>query len=209
MFKKLLLPIAILGSSVAMADTYDVYDYLQISLGSVKAEQPTLARVLKNDNHFSGSDRTDGGVKIALGMKFNPYIGVEAQYVDLGESTYSFREIGYAAERMKLKSHGFGVNIVGMVPLERFSFFTKTGIHLMSTKYSFTGESSKNSRKFIPSIGFGASYDLTYELSIVAEYERYFGAGDNLKIKNAYSPLDRTNIKHDIDFASLGLRYVF
>ena len=70
---------------------------------------------------------------------------------------------------------------------------------------SFSDSESKTVRKWTPSFGVGASYAITQELAVVAEYERYQDVA-NKKV-DVYG--DKTSFKHNIDLASVGLRYNF
>jgi len=117
----------------------------------------------------------------------------------------------HASSKINLKTLGFGGNVVGIYPIDDFTVFAKAGYHAMRTKASSTFHSNvasiadiserKTVTKWTPSIGIGASYDMTKELAVVAEYELYKGVA-NKKVSG-------DNLKHDVDFASVGLRYKF
>lgn len=161
-----------------------------------------------------------------MGLQANPYFALELQYVDLGKSKYKGRESGplFAPnslfsenEKIDFKTNGLGLNLVGSLPIEDFALFAKVGYHYLKTKgsYSFTDietgdeadydSSSKTIRKWTPSFGVGAAYNITPDFAVVAEYERYKGVADK-KISYFY---EKVSMKHDIDFASVGLRYNF
>ncbi len=240
MLKKKLLAAAVLAFSTTAVQANEVSGYLTGSFGQANAERPKSVNQKLNDSYkaFGGStssDRTDTAYKIAVGIKVNPYVALELQYVDLGESTYkgsdSFTTIRGPVnknakfllvalnenEKFNLKTRGFGGNLVGTYPVEDFSLFAKAGYHYLETKgydkHSFTEtiygvvvdsngfKDSGKIRKWTPSFGAGASYNITPEFTVVAEYERYKGVADD-KIQGV-------NFKHDIDLASVGLRYNF
>jgi OOP family OmpA-OmpF porin len=220
MLKKTLLAAAVFAFATTAVQANEVSGYVTGSIGQARADKPKLAKEMQDyytgaEDHTS-SDRTDLAYKIAVGLKVNPYVALEAQYIDLGKMKYKGIDSnisGYEDEKVEFKTSGLGANLVGTLPFDEFSLFAKAGYHYLKTKGSYkyiyedtspyTG--SKTVRKWTPSFGVGASYNITSELAIVAEYERYVGVSDE-KI-NYFG--DKISMKHDIDFASIGLRYNF
>ena len=224
MLKKTLLAAAVFACATTAVQANEVSGYLTGSIGQAKAEKPKSVKQVQNDYYkaFGGStssDRTDTAYKIAVGLQANQYIALELQYVDLGESTYKVRKSGiWSGEpwssntKFNLKTSGFGANLVGTLPIEEFTLFAKAGYHYLKTKgydkYSYTAgtyndgfKDSGTIRKWAPSFGVGASYNFTKELAVVAEYERYQDVADK--------KIGGVNVKHNIDLASVGLRYNF
>lgn len=247
MFKKTLLAAVVFGIAATAVQANEVSGYVTGSVGYAKADKPKVAKnfqstwnevALANDfTPSSSTDRSDTGYKIAVGLKVNPYLALEAQYIDLGESSYK-GGIGvsegpvseYYSDKIKANTNGLGVNLIGTYPIESFTLFAKAGLHYLKTKndYKFSVEAFDNSalvgsmgasnsktvRQWTPSFGVGASYALTKELAVVAEYERYQGVSDGkMEVFNSrrgpMADVVKQNLKHDIDFASLGLRYNF
>lgn len=225
MLKKILLPALALGALGAVATSvqaqaYPVSDYVQVSVGQAKADKSNAAKYALSDwSDFGGStstNRTDTAYKIAMGIKFNPYLAVEAQYIDLGKESYKGRYSSQYisdSEKLSFKTSGIGANIIFSYPIESFTVFAKTGYHYLKTKasyqtsfsdgyYSDHEKASKNYKKWSPSFGIGASYAMTANLVVVAEYETYKSIGKDLY-------LDTYSAKHNIDLASIGLRYHF
>lgn len=235
MLKRTLLAAAVLGLSTTAVQAYEPSGYVTGSIGQARADKPKLAKDLQNSFKGGGSvptvssstssDRTDTAYKIAVGLQANSYVALELQYIDLGKSKYKGREsgplfpVGFFSEHEEVdfKTSGLGANLVGTYPIEDFTLFAKAGYHYLKTKASFKytdidtvsgndyESASKTVRKWTPSFGIGASYNITPEFAVVAEYERYKGVADK---KFKYFD-ERTNMKHDIDFASIGLRYNF
>lgn len=228
MLKKTLLAAAVFACATTAVQANEVSGYLTGSVGQAKAEKPKSVKQEQNDYYkayggSTSSDRTDTAYKIAVGLKVNPYVALELQYVDLGESTYKGRDSdSYSGgswsenEKFNLKTSGFGANLVGTLPIDDFTLFAKAGYHYLKTKgydkYSYTEtnfgvtdnygfKDSGTIRKWAPSFGVGASYNFTKELAVVAEYERYQGVADK--------KIEGVKFKHDIDLASVGLRYNF
>lgn len=220
MLKKTLLAAVVLGLSTTAVQAYEPSGYVTGSIGQARADKPKLAKEMQG--YYNGgaastsSDRTDIAYKIAVGLKVNPYTALELQYIDLGKTKYKGRDSGFWGseyEKVDFKTSGLGANLVGILPLDDFTLFAKAGYHYLKAKGSFkyvevgwgSNSGSKTVRKWTPSFGVGASYNITPELSVVAEYERYMDVAD--KKINYFG--DKINMKQDIDFASVGLRYKF
>lgn len=217
MLKKTLLAAAVLGLSATAVQANEISGYATYSIGHAQADKPKVAKevidVFKVFGSSTSTDRSSTGHKIAVGFKFNPYLALEAQYIDLGSSSYKgvySVPPAYLSGKIDLKTAGLGGNLVGIYPIEDFTLFAKAGYHALRTKGTFKIVSSvpgdtrtykETINKWAPSIGIGASYDMTKELAVVAEYELYKGV--------ANKTVNGEKFKHDIDFASIGLRYTF
>lgn len=227
MLKKTLLAAVVFSVTATAVQANELSGYVTASFGKAKAEVPKIVKDELKDWEFWGgntsSDRKDTAYKINFGLKLNPYLAGELQYIDLGSANYKGRDSGsfiggswVDSEKFSFKSSGFGANLVGVYPVNNFSVFAKVGYHLLQTKsaykydYSSTSfsayeSSSKTLNQWTPSFGIGVSYAMIKDISLVAEYERYQGVAD--KKVNLYS--QKLSFKHDIDFASIGLRYTF
>ena len=215
MLKKTLLAAAVFACATTAVQANEVSGYLTGSIGQAKADKPKIAKevqgIFKDFGGRTSTDRTDTAYKIAVGLQANPYVALEAQYIDLGKSTYKGAISGPGGSfstKTDFETNGFGANLVGTLPIDDFSLFAKAGYHYLKTKgkVKFSGilndSDSATVRKWAPSFGVGAAYNITSELAVVAEYERYKGVADK-KIDG------ETSAKHDIDLASVGLRYNF
>lgn len=238
MLKKVLAAAVVLGMATsAQAAGFEVSGYVQGSLGQAKASKPSVVK--QEQRYFAdwydgvgvktSSDRTDTAYKLIVGLQLNPYVAVEAQYIDLGKADYKSRyneswEGGSFSDTQKidLKTKGFGFNVVGSYPVtEDFSVFAKTGLHHLRTKgtlkenwggsdvyegsYADSYKASKSVRKWTNSIGIGASYQVIPNLSVVGEYERYRNVAD----KKVRIDDEKVKFKHNVDYLSVGLRYSF
>lgn len=251
--QRILLPTLLLGVNISV-HAQTASGYLSIGLGHAVAEKPISIDSLQKYSHQTGgtssSNRADTAYKLVAGLKINSYFAIEAQYIDLGKSSYkgehvskliTFGGVGGAAssetimgrsgEKASFHTQSFGANLVAVYPIYDFMFFTKIGYHLMKTKaswnYSYNGvgrdpiygvsesiigqsdprtHAKKNVSSWAPSFGLGFSYPFNDQISILAEYEHFDGVADK-KISNTFSV--KTSIEHDINFASMGLRYTF
>lgn len=234
MLKKKLLATVVLALSATAVQADEVSGYVTGSLGQAKVEKPKFAKELQSTFDELGgrtsTDRTDTAYKIAVGLKVNPYVALEAQYIDLGDASYkgshSQAELDGSSlalsGKVKSSTSGFGGNLVATYPIEDFTLFAKVGYHYLESKgkaaaqakismpsYNINESTSVSDsvtvRKWAPSFGLGASYNITQVLAVVAEYERYKGVAD----KKYNTEVGTISMKHDIDFASVGLRYSF
>lgn len=215
MFRKTLLVALVSGAMVSGVQAAGVQanGYLFGSVGQSDAEKPGLVKDLDAGlqvdiaNGWQGSssfDDTDTAFKVGAGVQLNSYVGVELQYIDLGEIAYKLSETNGANAldyKMSAGTKGYGGNVVGTLPLDQFKLFGKVGYHKLKTKVkqdiSVTGvgqvKGSDSANEWVTSYGIGASFAFTPQVELVAEYERYRDVAD----------------EYDVDFASIGLRYNF
>jgi OOP family OmpA-OmpF porin len=143
----------------------------------------------------SGSaDGTDTGFKIFGGYQFNPYFGLELAWVDLGTAKYSGSFAGFPVTGGTVKTQGFNFSAVGTYPFgSGFAVFGKIGAFAWESKQNDVTAGIPFSNKENGgdvSFGIGASYDITKNIGIRAEWERFKAVGD-------------------IDLLSVGLVYKF
>lgn len=180
------------------AGSLDMDTYFQLSFGQTKA---------KTDFASSSSGLNDSGFKLIAGIEVSPYWAIEAQYIDFGKFTdkytYSAGYLGSVQMKTSIETAGLGLNLVGTLPIADHSLiYVKSGAHHFRSKvrvtgsqYGYSASESFSVNEWAGALGLGFLYDLTYNLSVVAEYERYFNVAGRDSV--------------DIDFLSLGLRYTF
>ena len=158
MFKKTLLAAVVFGVAATAVQANELSTYVAASVGQAKAEMPVLAETLKDaavtmGGLRSSSDRTDTAYKLIAGLNLNSNIAIEAQYIDLGKSSY---KVGNSGGQYKgdFKTQGIGFNLVGSYPIEDFTIFAKAGYHLMRSKTAVNEtEFGWGSEKLISEIG--------------------------------------------------------
>lgn len=151
---------------------------------------------------FSGScDDTSTGKKIFLGYQFNPNFALEGGYVDLGKFKANGAVLGIPVSAYA-KAKTWQLVAVGTLPLaNNFSVFGKAGFHNWDADAGVTalGLTSTTSDKGIDfTFGLGAGYDITKNLGLRLEWERFRHVGE-----------DDTTGKSNVDLLSVGLRYRF
>lgn len=139
-------------------------------------------------------DTTDWGWKVFGGYRFNPYIGIEGSYADIGSFKQQFTIFGAGTTdtlKMKYQVTSWNIAAVGRFPFPETNFFLqgKLGGAYVMTKNSFSGtvpgvagtvavNTSEKSERWNPFFGAGFGYDFTNGLTVVVEYENFGTAGD-------------------------------
>ena len=178
----------------------------------------THSRLSLDRNHFdtaltsnsaaalSSSDSgSDNKWRLQGGYRFNPYLAVEAGYIDFGKAKYQASYTGGSAQGT-LKAGGFDVVALASLPLnDSFSIFGKAGLVAARVKSNLiavggaagaSGRASDNSIR--PLLGVGALYKLTDHVDLRADYDHVSGLGSSSKTG-----------KMDSNMVSLGAAYNF
>lgn len=184
MLKKTLLAAVVVGvMATGVQAAEPVSGYIFGSLGQSDADIS------------DASDTEDTAWKAGLGLQLNQYVGIEAQYTDLG-AVEGDVIAGGAVFNATAETEGFGGNLVGTLPLERLKLFAKLGYHKMETEARVSGfglSASDDASEWVTSYGIGAAFALTPRFDIVAEYEQYSDVAD----------------EYDVEMLSAGLRFSF
>ncbi|CEA06706.1 outer membrane protein A [Pseudomonas saudimassiliensis] len=193
MLRKSLLAVLVSGLMVTGVQAADsqINGYLFGNVGQSETDLSDL------EDMGLSTDEKATAYKVGAGVQLNRHIGVEFQYVDLGEVSADVP--GLKAE---IGAKGFGANLVGSLPFDRFKVYGKVGYHQMESDWRVKlggdtfakGDDDSN----VTSFAIGATYALTPQFELVAEFERYQDVGDE----------DSTG-EADVDLASIGLRYNF
>jgi len=152
-------------------------------------------------NVNSTVDNTDTAYKLLLGYQFNPYLGIEGGYVDLGKTTYAATATQGNAT-LAWKAKGWLLSAVGTLPVnDSFGVFAKLGAFHSEVSWNLaaTGSIDANEAwsgtKWKAAYGVGASYNLNKQVGFRLEYEVFDKLGDVNKDK--------------VDFISAGVVYKF
>lgn len=145
---------------------------------------------------FSGScDDTSTGKKIFLGYQYNKNFAIEGGYVDLGK--FKASDISGASAFAKAKV--WQLVAVGTLPLaNNFSLFGKAGLHNWDVDAGGSGVGTISDKGTDFTFGVGAGYELTKNLGLRLEWERFRHVGEK----------DTTG-QSNVDLLSVGLRYRF
>ncbi len=181
--------VAIVVPSVCMAQAQEAGWYLGGSIGQSQAKDACSGLA---GTGISCDDK-DTAWKILGGYQVNRYVAAEFGYTDLGKVSAS--AFGLTDE---IKTTAWELTAVGSLPLaERFSLFGRLGLYRAEVKEStnFVGNFKATSTDL--TFGLGARYDISKNLGIRGEWQKYkdVGGGDIGK--------------SDIDVISLGVIWNF
>ena len=181
-----LVPLAfILVSATASADGF-------YALGEVTHSNNSLNRdAFNNELSASGatgltsSDKGSGNQwRLQGGYRFSPNLAVEGGFIDFGKDKYTAAYAGGSAQG-KLKASGIDVAAVLSLPVtDSFSVFGKAGVVAAKVKSSLvanapaTAASGSSSATVVrPLLGVGASYKLTQNVDLRADFDHVSGLG--------------------------------
>jgi OOP family OmpA-OmpF porin len=126
----------------------------------------------------SGSvDGSDSGLKIFGGYQFNKNLALELSYVDLGKASYSGTFFGAPVTGGSVDTTGLNFSVVGILPLNpSFELFGKVGLFAWEAQARDTTGgvpfSGKDDGADL-SVGIGASYNISKNFSVRAEWEQF------------------------------------
>jgi len=146
---------------------------------------------------------SDTGFKIFGGYQFNPYFAFEVAYLDLGEAKASGTDSFLGSATGTIEASGFNFAVVGSFPVaERFDLMAKAGFFRwdldLSASSSVFGSGSASETGFSPMFGIGGSFNITKNLGVRVEYEKFLDVGD-----------ENTTGQSDVDLLSASLVFRF
>jgi hypothetical protein len=132
-------------------------------------------------------DSDDSAWKVAFGWRFNPYLALEADYVDLGAPNGNFDASG-SSGNYELELSGFSGYVIGSLPLGIFELSAKLGYYFHDVEVTIDLEnigsgdgdvidSDDSGEAFVYGIGAGVTFlehinaKLEYELMDIDEVE--------------------------------------
>lgn len=148
----------------------------------------------------TSADDKDTGWKAFAGYRIMKYLAVEGAYTNFGEATANTVITAPTAGTVNtdLESESWSISAVGILPLnDQFSLFARLGVNVWNIDISASGTGSgavvvSDSEDGTDVVyGLGAAYNITQNLSVRGEWERYDFDGD------------------DIDLLSVGLAWSF
>lgn len=160
------------------------------------------------DSASTSSSDSDTAYRAYVGYMFLPYVGVEAGYVDLGHFQFrsNVQPTGSLTGEPRIK--GGELSLVGRLPIgDRFALYARAGVFTARTDTRYVGDGSvevvdggdrQRKRTTKPAYALGASYDVTHNVGVRAEWARYTNLGNDL-----------TGGQTDANFVSVGLAYTF
>lgn len=124
-------------------------------------------------------DSDDAAYKLFFGWRFNPYIALEADYIDLGAPNGNFDASGSSGQ-YELDFAGFAAYAIGSLPLGIFELSAKAGYywHDIDVHVDFDNigpnngdvfDSDESSEAFVAGVGAGVTF--IEHINVKIEYE--------------------------------------
>ena len=163
--------------SVAAADEPDTSGfYIGVGLGQFDVKVDDLEGV---GDVLQDLDADDSSWKFILGWRFNPFLSLEADYIDLGAPNGNFDATGSSGQ-YELDLAGFAAYVRGTIPIGIFEISGKVGyyFHDVDVHVDFDNVGPNNGNVFNSSsssealtYGVGAGVTFFGHLNTKVEYE--------------------------------------
>jgi len=131
----------------------------------------------------TSTDDTDTGWKAFAGYRIMKYLAVEGAYTDFGEFTAhsSITAPSAGIVNTNIEAEAWTISALGILPLaDNFSLFARLGVNLWNVDISARGTGSGVAASESDSddgtewvYGVGAAFNITKNLSVRGEWERY------------------------------------
>jgi OOP family OmpA-OmpF porin len=172
----IILALAVAGAAHAAEEVDPSGPYISAGLGQFDVKIDNLEGV---GDVLEDLDADDSAWKLGFGWRFNPYIALEADYVDLGNPNGNFDATGSSGD-YEVELSGFSGYLIGSLPLGIFELSAKVGyyFHDVNLNVDFDNigpnngdvfESDDNGEAFVYGIGAGVTF--FQHLNVKVEYE--------------------------------------
>ena len=189
----------LLVSGAALAEG-DTGFSISVAGGGTRANlsESELNNLLSSQNYVSPTSsvsNTDSAYRIGAGYRFSPIFALEAHYSDLGKYSSESRALlvpnaGAGTLSAKYKSSGYGLDALVTAPLAQgFSIYGRVGVLRAKTEANFTSSGSifvsptsrldATANTTAYSYGIGLQYDISKQVAIRAEGQRYEKLGND------------------------------
>jgi len=191
----------------ASAEPPDWYMGLNVGESNLRMDAGGIDDAFSNQGLATSSslDKHRFAWTLDAGLRLSRWLAVEADYVDLGKFGFNTTVLSPASDSFggHYTVRGAGVNAVGIVPLpEGFALYGKAGVLRSKAELqpgsSSTAISSESRSRTGAAFGLGASYDISRDVALNVEWNRYLKVGDNA-----------TTGRADVDLLLAGVQYRF
>ena len=171
-FRSIVGAALVLAAGTALAQDNTDGFYIGGGFGDFSAEIDELDDI---DDAIADFDTDESVSKYFFGYRFNRFLGVQADLYDLGDSETTFLNRTFSAE-----TDGYGVSIVGTLPIAFIELFARAGIlfyDLEVTTPSFSDRIDSSDEDIVYSAGIGFTFverfnlQLEYEVLEISEYD--------------------------------------
>jgi Outer membrane protein beta-barrel domain len=159
------------GTAAQAADENDSGFYVGAGVGQFNVQ---IDDVDDTDEAIQKLDDDDNSWKLFGGYRFNPYLSLEAAYIDFGGPEDSFEGSG-SDNHYKLDISGFAPYIIGSFPIGPVELFAKAGYYFYDVDITADLDdpdidSSSSEEDFLYGFGVGATF--FEHLNARLEYEK-------------------------------------
>lgn len=189
------------GAAQAQTRAVEQRSYVGVNVGQSKYKWRNASAGIANDLCAPGAVECDNkptGFKLYAGHMFMPYLGVEGIYYHLGDAGQRI-DLGFGVLRQDIRLTGFGLSVVGMVPLGRAFVAGRAGYAAASAERSdeFGGVSDGSTKsRGEPVFGAAIGAEVWRNLSVRFDWDRMRGR-------------TQAGEKFEADLLSLGVSYRF
>lgn len=149
-------------SGQALAQDDETGFYLGAGLGDFSADVDSL-----DDADDVDFDSDEDAKKIYAGWQFNPFVAVQLDYTDFGESSAAVDLLD-----IRTDTKGLAPVVVGTLPLGPVELFAKAGVIFYDVEIDTPDDTLIDNSGEDAVVGIGAGLTLFERLSLKAEYER-------------------------------------
>lgn len=126
----------------------------------------------------ASEDRSSIAYALSGGYRFNQYVTLEANYMNLGEYQLRYQDSSKSG-KASAKIDGLAASALWQLPLgERWGVFLKTGVFVARARATATVTDSNNTEHFsrketaaVPLLGVGVSYTATRQWAVRLQYQ--------------------------------------
>jgi len=162
--------------TAAAADENPAGPYVGVGIGQFDVEIDNIEGV---GDTLENLDADDSAWKVFFGWRFNPFIALEADYIDLGAPNGNFDATGSSGQ-YELDFAGFAVYAIGSLPLGIFDLSAKVGYYWhdidMHVDFDNIGpnngdvfDSDESGEAFVYGVGAGVTF--LEHINVKLEYE--------------------------------------
>lgn len=184
--KRTILAVALAAASIALhaEGLYGVAMLGQSKLGMDKETLDSQVAAVFGPTSGSSLDSTGTAWRLAAGYRAHPNIAFEAGWANLGQATYSAQAAG-ATIRETVSADGPTAAVLLMAsPASWLTGYLKAGLAYQTVTAKVTASSgggsvsaSASSTSLTPTYGAGVIFNLTKNIGIRAEFERFHKIG--------------------------------
>ncbi|MGZ5066996.1 MAG: outer membrane beta-barrel protein, partial [Usitatibacter sp.] len=170
-----LLAAAMIAAAPAMAQQYPAYSPWYLGVGVGQGHFGTSGTDLTGLNNAQ-VDTNETTYTIRAGWRFNPFLGLELGYYDLGKYAFHGRAIATTLDiDGEAKAKSVGLSLVGTLPIDNFDLYGRIGYARSELKVNASATLAptpvnQKEKQNEATYGVGARWNVTREWGVFAEW---------------------------------------